>query len=225
MTANAEVPGTPRRPSRRAGSIRGALAGATAAAVWAAQQPIDKRVFAFPFDDVELLGKAVTRGPRWRPPARRCTPTVPPSVSSTPTCSLAPAACRRGRAARPRRSPSTSRAAGDRADRSLPSRSRRAPGAEWFEPRVRAGHLAASPVRNRRRRARAAAAGAALAGAGLRDRGASRERGASRALAQCVARAQRASAVARAAPAGRRPPHNPSRSNRSERSSSATDHA
>ncbi|MGD1049910.1 MAG: hypothetical protein ABR947_02425 [Solirubrobacteraceae bacterium] len=66
MTANAEAPGTPRRPSRRAGSIRGALAGATAAAVWAAQQPIDKRVFAFPFDDVELLGKAVTRGPRWR---------------------------------------------------------------------------------------------------------------------------------------------------------------
>jgi len=47
-------------------TLRGALAGAIAAAVWAAQQPLDKRLFRFPFDDVELLGKAVTRGPRWR---------------------------------------------------------------------------------------------------------------------------------------------------------------
>jgi hypothetical protein len=46
--------------------LRGAAAGAIAAGVWAAQQPLDKRAFAFPFDDVELLGKAVTRGPRWR---------------------------------------------------------------------------------------------------------------------------------------------------------------
>jgi hypothetical protein len=56
----------PRQPSRTTTSIRGALAGASAAAVWAAQQPLDKRVFAFGFDDVELLGKAVTRGRRWR---------------------------------------------------------------------------------------------------------------------------------------------------------------
>jgi hypothetical protein len=55
-------------PSRgaRARTARGALAGALAAAAWAAQQPIDKRVFGFPFDDVELLGKAVTRGAGWR---------------------------------------------------------------------------------------------------------------------------------------------------------------
>ena len=46
--------------------LKGAAAGAVAAAVWAAQQPLDKRAFRFPFDDVELLGKAVTRGPRWR---------------------------------------------------------------------------------------------------------------------------------------------------------------
>jgi len=45
---------------------RGALAGSIAAAVWAAQQPLDKRLFAYPFDDVELLGKAVTRGRHWR---------------------------------------------------------------------------------------------------------------------------------------------------------------
>jgi hypothetical protein len=53
-------------PISRARSLRGALAGAIAAVAWAAQQPLDKRVFRFPFDDVELLGKAVTRGPRWR---------------------------------------------------------------------------------------------------------------------------------------------------------------
>jgi hypothetical protein len=54
------------RVTALARSARGALAGALAAAAWAAQQPLDKRVFGFPFDDVELLGKAVTRGPHWR---------------------------------------------------------------------------------------------------------------------------------------------------------------
>ena len=48
-------------------SVRGALAGAAAAGVWAAQQPIDKRVFSSAYDDVELLGKLVTRGPAWYP--------------------------------------------------------------------------------------------------------------------------------------------------------------
>ncbi|HEX2414684.1 MAG TPA: hypothetical protein VHJ37_05660 [Thermoleophilaceae bacterium] len=45
--------------------LNGALAGATAAAVWAAQQPLDKRVFGSRYDDVELLGKLVTRGTAW----------------------------------------------------------------------------------------------------------------------------------------------------------------
>ena len=44
---------------------RGALAGALAAAVWAAQQPADRRVFGVPYDDTELLGKLVTRGRAW----------------------------------------------------------------------------------------------------------------------------------------------------------------
>ena len=44
-------------------SLRGALAGGIAAAVWAAQQPLDKRVFECDYDDAELLGKMVTRGP------------------------------------------------------------------------------------------------------------------------------------------------------------------
>jgi len=46
--------------------LNGALAGGVAAAVWAAQQPLDKRVFGCDYDDVELLGKFVTRGPGWQ---------------------------------------------------------------------------------------------------------------------------------------------------------------
>jgi hypothetical protein len=49
-------------PVHRAHAARGALAGAIAATVWAAQQPLDKRVFGVPYDDCELLGLAVTRG-------------------------------------------------------------------------------------------------------------------------------------------------------------------
>jgi hypothetical protein len=47
-------------------TLRGAASGAVAAAVWAAQQPLDKRLFASGYDDVELLGSAVTQGP-WYP--------------------------------------------------------------------------------------------------------------------------------------------------------------
>jgi hypothetical protein len=46
-------------------TLNGALAGGTAAAVWAAQQPLDKRAFGTSYDDVELLGKLVTRGSGW----------------------------------------------------------------------------------------------------------------------------------------------------------------
>jgi hypothetical protein len=48
-------------------TARGALAGAVAAGVWAAQSPLDQRVFGVPYLDQELLGKAVTRGPAWHP--------------------------------------------------------------------------------------------------------------------------------------------------------------
>jgi hypothetical protein len=44
----------------------GALAGALAATVWAAQQPLDKRVFASQYDDVELLGKLVAGDSAWQ---------------------------------------------------------------------------------------------------------------------------------------------------------------
>lgn len=46
-------------------SINGGLAGGIAAALWAAQQPLDKRAFGSGYDDVELLGKAVVQGDDW----------------------------------------------------------------------------------------------------------------------------------------------------------------
>ena len=47
-------------------AARGALAGALAAGLWAAQAPLDRRVFGVPYLDQELLGKAVTRGGAWQ---------------------------------------------------------------------------------------------------------------------------------------------------------------
>jgi hypothetical protein len=46
----------------RTRTARGALAGGIAAAVWAAQQPLDKRVFGIQYDDAELLGRFVAKG-------------------------------------------------------------------------------------------------------------------------------------------------------------------
>ena len=44
---------------------RAALAGAGAALVWAALEPVDKRVFRNDYSDVALLGKFVTRSRAW----------------------------------------------------------------------------------------------------------------------------------------------------------------
>jgi hypothetical protein len=44
---------------------RAAAAGAAAALVWAAAEPLDKRLFRHDYSDVEMLGKAVTRSPAW----------------------------------------------------------------------------------------------------------------------------------------------------------------
>jgi hypothetical protein len=46
----------------RTRTARGALAGGVAAAVWAAQQPLDKRVFGVDYDDAELLGRFIAPG-------------------------------------------------------------------------------------------------------------------------------------------------------------------
>ena len=49
-----------------ASRLRSTTAGAVAAAAWAAQEPLDQRVLGCDYSDVAVLGKAVTRGPRWR---------------------------------------------------------------------------------------------------------------------------------------------------------------
>jgi hypothetical protein len=46
--------------------LQAALAGAAAAAVWGAVEPLDQRLFRFPYSDIAILGMLVTRGPRWR---------------------------------------------------------------------------------------------------------------------------------------------------------------
>src|SRR5437868_2188364 len=47
------------------GAVRAAAAGAVAALVWAALEPLDWRLFRCDYSDVALLGKAVTRGEGW----------------------------------------------------------------------------------------------------------------------------------------------------------------
>ena len=46
--------------------VRAAVAGATAATVWAALEPLDTRLLRYDYSDVALLGKAVTRR-HWLP--------------------------------------------------------------------------------------------------------------------------------------------------------------
>src|SRR5947199_2217337 len=48
-------------------SLRGGVAGAVATVVMTLEQPLDKRLFDSKYDDVEILGKLVTRGGDWRP--------------------------------------------------------------------------------------------------------------------------------------------------------------
>jgi hypothetical protein len=48
-------------------TFRGAACGAVAAAAWALQQPLDKLAFGCRYDDVELLGRALTRREGWYP--------------------------------------------------------------------------------------------------------------------------------------------------------------
>ncbi len=47
-------------------SLRGAVAGVVATAVMTLEQPLDKRLFDSKYDDVEILGKLVTRGDDWQ---------------------------------------------------------------------------------------------------------------------------------------------------------------
>jgi len=49
----------------RARTLRGAVCGVVAAAIWAVQQPLDKHVFGSRYDDVEIVGRALTGGEHW----------------------------------------------------------------------------------------------------------------------------------------------------------------
>jgi hypothetical protein len=46
---------------------RRACAGSVAAVVWGLLEPVDRRLFRHDYSDVAVLGKALTRGPAWRP--------------------------------------------------------------------------------------------------------------------------------------------------------------
>jgi hypothetical protein len=48
-------------------TLRGALSGVVAAGVWALEQPLDKLLLDSEYDDIELLGKTVTKGSGWYP--------------------------------------------------------------------------------------------------------------------------------------------------------------
>ena len=48
-------------------SLRGGVAGAVATVVMTLEQPLDKRLFDSKYDDVEILGKFVTRDDHWQP--------------------------------------------------------------------------------------------------------------------------------------------------------------
>ncbi len=53
-------------PARMGGYPSSAAAGAAAATVGGLVEPLDRRLLRYDYSDVALLGKAVTRGPRWR---------------------------------------------------------------------------------------------------------------------------------------------------------------
>jgi hypothetical protein len=45
--------------------VRGAVAGAVAAAAWAGAEPVLQRIFGTPYSDIRLLGRFATRGRAW----------------------------------------------------------------------------------------------------------------------------------------------------------------
>ena len=47
--------------------LRAIGAGAVAALVWGAFEPLDRRIFRHDYSDIAVLGKAFTQGPGWRP--------------------------------------------------------------------------------------------------------------------------------------------------------------
>src|ERR1700731_3044157 len=51
----------------RQASVQAGVAGAVATVVMTLEQPLDQRLFGSKYDNIEILGKLVTRGDDWRP--------------------------------------------------------------------------------------------------------------------------------------------------------------
>ena len=47
--------------------MRGGIAGAVATVAMTLEEPLDRRLFDYEYDDIAVLGKLVTRGDGWRP--------------------------------------------------------------------------------------------------------------------------------------------------------------
>ena len=153
-------------------TLNGALAGASAAGVWAAQQPLDKRVFGTSYDDVELLGKLVTRGSGW--PARAGDPYGERSgIRRGLRARARSCRCHRSRPGPSRGSPSTWAGGRSSAGRPLSPGALRPRAVVRQRSGLPQGRLAPSAVRPRARRGRATAqcgrrVRAARAGPGFR---------------------------------------------------------
>jgi hypothetical protein len=63
-------------------SLRGGIAGAVATVVTTLEQSLDKRLFDSRYDDVEIVGKLVTRNEHWQPSASDSTCTTAQSSAS-----------------------------------------------------------------------------------------------------------------------------------------------
>ena len=135
------------------GRSRAALGGAAAACVWAAAEPVDRRLFRYDYSDVALLGKWVTRSRSW--------PVAGLALHAANGAMFGLAfdeardgepSRRRGRSRSAWRSPSTSRSFRSRTSSTAPPgprRARRTPAAH--RPRVRAGDGPPRALRDRAR--------------------------------------------------------------------------
>ena len=145
--------------STRTRTLRGALAGAAAAAVWAAQQPLDQRVFGVDYDDAELLGAPRHACARRLPGRARAAPRQRRAVRRASTRTWRPRLPVPARAARAARR--AGRAPRDLAGHAASSTRASAPAAASRScgarpARVRPGDLAPPAVRRGAGRARAA---------------------------------------------------------------------
>ena len=141
----------------RPAPLRGAARRRRRRRVWAAQQPLDQRLFGVEYDDTELLGKAVTRAARPGAPVGAAMHLANGALFGAVYANVAPRLplpswARGPAAALAEHVSSWPLVAGDRP---RPPRPRRAADAWPARRRLRPGDLAPPPLRRRPRRARA----------------------------------------------------------------------